>query len=90
MTFGSWGLRAFEVQYWTGSSWATIPGATITNNNLVWRRFTFAPVTTSRIRVHITGALNGYSRVVEVEAWGVPAMSGGSVATVAVDHQARA
>jgi len=26
--------------------------------------------------VHITGALNGYSRVVELEAWGVS--SGGS------------
>lgn len=76
MTFGLWGLRAFEVQYWTGSSWATIPGAAITNNDLVWRRFTIAPVTTTRIRVHITGALNGYSRVVEVEAWGVAAGGG--------------
>ena len=73
MTFGLWGLRAFEVQYWTGSSWAPIPGASIVNNNLVWRRFTFAPVTTTRIRVWITGALNGYSRAIEVEAWGFPA-----------------
>ena len=21
MTFGSWGLRNFEVQYWTGTAW---------------------------------------------------------------------
>ena len=82
MTFTLWGLRAFEVQYWTGSSWAAIPGATIATNTLIWRRFTFVPVTTSRIRVHITGALNGYSRVVEVEAWGVAATSGGSVTNV--------
>ena len=71
MTFGSWGLRNFEVQYWTGTAWATIPGASITSNNLVWRKFTFTPVTTTKIRVHITGALNGFSRMVELEAWGV-------------------
>ena len=71
MTFGSWGLRAFEVQYWTGSAWAPIPGASITNNNLVWRKFTFTPVTTTKIRVHVTGALNGFSRMVELEAWGI-------------------
>jgi uncharacterized membrane protein len=71
MTFANWGLRAFEVQYWTGSAWASIPGASITNNNLVWRQFAFTPVTTTKIRVHITAALNGFSRMVEVEAWGV-------------------
>ena len=70
MTFTTWGLRAFQIQYWDGSAWVPIPGASITNNNLVWRRFTFTPVTTTRIRVHITAALNGYSRVIEVEAWG--------------------
>ena len=30
-------------------------------------------MTTSKIRIYITGALNSYSRVVEVEAWGVAA-----------------
>jgi len=76
MTFTSWGLRAFEVQYWTGTAWVDVPNGAVTTNGLVWRQFTFAPVTTSKIRVYITGALNGYSRVIEVEAWGVPA--GGS------------
>jgi hypothetical protein len=71
MTFTSWGLRAFEVQYWTGSAWAAVPGGAVTNNTLVWRRFAFAPVTTSRIRVVVTGAMNGYSRIMEVEAFGV-------------------
>ena len=75
MTFTLWGLRTFEIQYWTGSSWAPIPGASITNNNLVWRRFTFTAVTTTKIRVFISAALNGYSRAIEVEAWGVTAMS---------------
>jgi hypothetical protein len=70
MTFTTWGLRAFEIQYWNGANWVSIPGASITNNNLVWRKFTFTPVTTTKIRVFITAALNGYSRVIEVEAWG--------------------
>jgi hypothetical protein len=70
MTFGSWGLRAFRVEYWDGAAWVPIPGASVTSNTLVWRQFVFAPVTTTKIRVVVTAALNGYSRVMEVEAWG--------------------
>jgi len=70
MTFGYWGLRAFEVQYWNGSAWVAVPGGAVTLNNKVWRQFLFSPITTTKIRVFITGALNGYSRVIEVEAWG--------------------
>lgn len=70
-TFSLFGLRDFEVQYWTGSTWATVPGTTVTNNTLVWRKFTFAPLTTSRIRVWVTNALFYSSRVAEVEAYGV-------------------
>ena len=36
-------------------------------------RGAFAPIVTSKIRVYITAALNGYGRVMEVEAWGVSA-----------------
>ena len=68
-TFNDFGIRDFEVQYWNGSGWLTIPGTTVTGNNLVWRRFTFAAITTTRIRVAITQALAGYSRITEVEAW---------------------
>jgi hypothetical protein len=74
MTFSLWGLRAFEIQYWNGSDWSAIAGAAVANNTLVWRRFTFAPITTPRIRLFITAALNGSSRVVEVEAWGTAAL----------------
>ena len=73
MTFTSFGLRAFQVQYWNGTSWVDVPGGAVTNNNLVWKQFLFTPVTTSKIRILITGALNGYSRVTEVEAWGANA-----------------
>lgn len=64
----------FDIQYWTGSSWAVIPGGSISSNNMVVRQITFAPITTTGIRVVVYNALQGYSRIVEVEAW-----SGGSV-----------
>jgi YD repeat-containing protein len=41
MTFSLYGLTAFDVQYWNGSSWVT--AANVTGNNKVWRRVTFAP-----------------------------------------------
>ncbi|HEX5071491.1 MAG TPA: Ig-like domain-containing protein [Vicinamibacterales bacterium] len=70
MTFGYWGLRAFEVQYWNGTSWVAVPNGAVAGNDKVWRQFLFAPITTTKIRVWVTGALNGYARVIEVEAWG--------------------
>ena len=57
----------------TASAWVAVPGGVVTNNNLVWRKVVFVPITTTKIRVFITAALNGYSRVMEVEAWGVSA-----------------
>src|SRR5262249_42147805 len=74
MTFAQFGLTSFDMQYWTGTQWQTVPGGSITGNNLVWRRVQFFPVTTPRIRVLVTGALAGYSRIAEVEAY----RSGGS------------
>ena len=69
-TFSVYGITAFDVQYWSGTSWITVPGGSITGNNMVWTKLTFSPVTTSRIRVVVYGAQAGYSRIVEVEAWG--------------------
>ncbi|CRI64467.1 Peptidase S8 and S53 subtilisin kexin sedolisin (modular protein) [Thiocapsa sp. KS1] len=70
LAFSKYGVTAFTVQFWNGSAWATIPGAAITGNNKVWRRLSFTPITTDRIRVLISGALAGYSRLVEIEAFG--------------------
>jgi hypothetical protein len=72
MTFTQYGVTDFQVQYWTGSAWATLPGAIVSGNNLVWRQFTFSGLTTSGIRVLVTGALAGYSRITEVEAYTSP------------------
>lgn len=70
MTFTSYGITNFDVQYWNGSAWVTVSGGSVTGNNKVWRKITFTAVNTSKIRVVINAALNDYSRIVELEAWG--------------------
>jgi hypothetical protein len=67
MTFAQYGLTAFDVQGWNGSSWVTL--GSVSNNNLVKRTVAFSPFTTDRIRVNVISALAGWSRVAEVEAW---------------------
>ena len=71
MTFSLYGVTDFTVQGWNGSAWVTL--GSVSGNNLVKRTVTFSAFTTDRIRVNITGALASYSRLTEVEAWGVPA-----------------
>ncbi|MCC6379614.1 MAG: hypothetical protein IT519_12445, partial [Burkholderiales bacterium] len=41
----------------------------VAGNNLVKRTVTFAAVSTDRIRILITNALNKNSRLTEIEAW---------------------
>lgn len=89
LTFTSRGITAFDVQYWdaAASAWVTIPGGSVTGNNLVWRKFTFSAIDTTKIRVVVNAALGGYSRVVELEAYtpagiNVALASNGGVATV--------
>ena len=82
MTFGLYGLAAFEVQTWNGNAWVNV--ASVTGNNLVKRTVNFAATTTDRIRVNVTNALGGYSRVVEVEAWTVGGAGPGPTTTTLV------
>ena len=70
MTFSQYGVVNFQVQYWDGIAWQNVSGGNITNNNLVWRQVTFSPISTSKIRIYITSAVDGWSRLAEVEAWG--------------------
>src|SRR5688572_25282258 len=51
MTCSTYNITNFDVQYWNGSSWVTVPGGSVTGNNKVWRKFTFTAVTTTKIRV---------------------------------------
>jgi RHS repeat-associated protein len=73
MTFSSYGITAFDVQYWNGSSWVTVPGGAVSGNNKIWRRFSFAALTTSKVRIVVNGAQLNRSRIVEIEAYGTPA-----------------
>ena len=69
-TFSLYGITSFDVQYWTGSAWATVPGGSVTGSNLVWRTFTFPTISTDRIRVLVNGAsAYGFSFIVEIQAW---------------------
>jgi RHS repeat-associated protein len=84
-TFTLYGLLSFNVQYWNGSSWITVPGGTVTGNNKVWRKFTFSPITTNKIRVWISAVPDSWSRVVEIQAFGTSA-SGEKVQWLLADH----
>ncbi len=68
MTFNLYGITDFMVLGWDGRQWQVL--GSVHNNNLVKRTVTFAPFTTDRIRIEITNAKAGYSRITEVEAWG--------------------
>ncbi len=68
-TFTQYGITNFEVQYWDSGQWWTIPGASVTGNNKVWKKFEFPAVYTDKIRVLVNQALFGRSRIVEVEAY---------------------
>jgi hypothetical protein len=73
MTFTQFGITNFEVQYWDSGQWWTIPGAAVTGNNKVWRKFEFPEVYTDKIRVLVNQALYGRSRIVELEAYSTSA-----------------
>ena len=69
MTFSLYGLTAFDVQGWSGTSWVTL--GRVIGNDLVKRTVSFAPYTTARIRIVVNGVADGqWSRITEIEAWG--------------------
>src|ERR1700750_2753604 len=67
MTFTLYGLRDFEVQYWGGSQWVTVPGGSVTGNDRVMRRFTFPAVMTTKMRLLVSATADGFTRVLEFE-----------------------
>ena len=75
-TFSLYGLTDFQLQTWDGTQWVTIPTVgTVAGNNQVWKQVTFSPITTNKIRLYVTGALNQWSRLTEIEAWTAQAAS---------------
>src|SRR5260221_9779934 len=69
MTFTRYGVTAFAAQYWDGAQWLAVPGGSVSGNALVWRQLTFAPLTTTKIRILITATGDAWSRLTEVEAY---------------------
>lgn len=63
-------LSDFTIEYWTtDKGWQSL--VVKHGNNLVKAGFQFAPVTTSKILLTINATVpSGYSRVVELQAWG--------------------
>jgi hypothetical protein len=68
-TFSLYGVSEFHVEYWTGTEWALVPGGVIAGNRQVWRQLLFTPVTTTAIRITVTGTLDLWTRLTEVEAY---------------------
>jgi hypothetical protein len=68
-TFTKDGITDFDVQYWSGPAWKTVPGGAIRGNRNVWRKIAFPTITTNKIRVVVRKALAGYSRIMEIEAF---------------------
>jgi hypothetical protein len=74
-----YGLADFTVQYWTEAGWADISGGVVRGNTLVWWSVTFAPLTTSRIRVVVERPQDlTFSRVAEIEAYEAVSVWGGN------------
>lgn len=70
-TFSQYGIVNFDVQYWDGDSWETVPGGSVTSNNKVLKKFTFSPISTTKVRVSVSSALgSSTARITELEAWG--------------------
>jgi hypothetical protein len=82
MTFSLYGITAFTVQGWNGSSWVTL--SSVSGNNLVKRTVSFSAFTTDRIRINVTAALASFSRITEVEAWGTAPIIGPGPSTTTV------
>ncbi len=67
-----YGIEDFSVQAWHGIDWVDVDGGAVVGNTKVWRQFSFLPLTTTKLRIKVDKGRASYSRIVEVEAWGVP------------------
>lgn len=94
MIFSLYGLKGYQVEYWTGSAWVSV--GSVSGNDKVWSKVNFPAVTTTKIRVLTNDALASYSRITEVEAYqaapptnsvNVAAASGGATATASSVYQ---
>jgi hypothetical protein len=69
------GILDFDVQTWDGTQWVNLPNnlGHVTDNDKAMRVFTLAaPITTTKIQIVVNNGRNGWSRIVEVEAFACP------------------
>ncbi|MGB8511065.1 MAG: PKD domain-containing protein, partial [Pyrinomonadaceae bacterium] len=69
-TCASYGLLDYDMQYWDGSTWVTVPNGAIRGNDKVIRIVGGLNITTTKIRINVLNARAHFSRIVEVEAYG--------------------
>jgi hypothetical protein len=62
-------LKNFQFQYWNGTSWINAYIKSANTSSIVEEYF--APVTTNKIRLYITGTTDSYARIYELEVYGV-------------------
>lgn len=62
-------IKDYEIQFWNGVTWQTIPGGVVSNNILLRRQFKFSNITTTSIRVIVFATNDGGVRITEIEAW---------------------
>ena len=59
------------MQTWSGTTWVTVPGGSVTGNDKAMRIFTFPAIVTTKFRVVVNNSRNNWSRIVELEAYGI-------------------
>mgnify|MGYP000562442893 CR=1 FL=1 len=65
-------LTGFSIQYWTGTTWAAVSELSRVDGTNVWRRVSFTPVTTDRVRVVLPTITNSRQMMAsELEVWTV-------------------
>jgi hypothetical protein len=67
--FSLYGITDFDVQYWNGRAWQTVPGGAIRGNKNIWRMISFPIIATDKIRVVVRNSIDGESRITEIEAF---------------------
>jgi hypothetical protein len=67
-----YGILDFDVQYWNGSQWVTVPGGSVTGNDKAMRVFALPSIATTKVRVVVNNGRAHFSRIVEIEAIGCP------------------
>ena len=67
--FSKYGITDFDVQFWTGRGWRTVPGGAIRGNREAWRMIKVPAIPTDKLRVLVRNALGGTSWIAEIEAY---------------------